>query len=101
MGLKLSMEADDLVLRISGRFDFSVRDQFMALVDGEFWLAKFNTMRVDLGAVEYVDSSALGMLLMLRDRVKKLGKDIVLSNPQGAVKEALKIAQFSRLFTID
>ena len=70
MNIEISTVANDLVIGITGRFDFGARDQFMAFIEGGLPQTPFNCIRVDLGAVEYVDSSALGMLLMLRDRAK-------------------------------
>jgi anti-anti-sigma factor len=55
---------------------------------------------IDLAAVEYLDSSALGMLLMLRDRTNTAKKSLSLANPRGMVKQALEIARFDKLFSI-
>ena len=50
--------------------------------------------------VEYVDSSALGMLLMLRERANSAKLGLVLANPRGMVRQALDIAHFEKLFVI-
>ena len=53
----------------------------------------------DLGNVAYLDSSALGMLLMLRDKAKSSGKTVCLANARG-VRQVLDIANFGKLFPI-
>ena len=57
-------------------------------------------MVIDLAGVDYLDSSALGMLLMLRDRANTARKALSLANPRGMVKQALEIARFDKLFSI-
>ena len=57
-------------------------------------------MAVDLGNVAYLDSSALGMLLMLRDKAKSSGKTVCLANARGSVRQVLDIANFGKLFPI-
>ena len=48
----------------------------------------------------YIDSSALGMLLMLRDRAKKQNMTVTLANAQGRIRQVLDTAQFERLFAV-
>jgi len=50
--------------------------------------------------VEYLDSSALGMLLLVRERAEAVGKPVVLSHPNPTVAQILDIANFRKLFTI-
>jgi anti-anti-sigma factor len=50
--------------------------------------------------VEYIDSSALGMLLVLRDKAKESGKSVRLVNCHGMIKQVLDIAHFERFFEI-
>lgn len=55
---------------------------------------------VDLGKVAYLDSSALGMLLMLRDKARAHNRPVALANCTGSVKQVLDIANFGKLFAI-
>jgi anti-anti-sigma factor len=50
--------------------------------------------------IEYLDSSALGMMMLLRERSQAVGKTVVLSKPSSTVAQILDIANFSKLFTI-
>jgi anti-anti-sigma factor len=50
--------------------------------------------------VAYLDSSALGMLLMVRERAQAANKEISLSQANPTVMKILDIANFSKLFTI-
>ena len=54
----------------------------------------------DLGKREVIDSAALGMLLLARERAGEQGKTVALANCRGPVKAVLDIANFQRLFAI-
>lgn len=100
MNIELTTGAGLTLMRLSGRFDYTTRNQFMAQVDGALAGSAGAELRVDMSGLEYIDSSALGMLLMLRDKAKKLDKTVALSGAQGHVRQVIDTAQFSRLFTL-
>jgi HptB-dependent secretion and biofilm anti anti-sigma factor len=51
-------------------------------------------------STEYVDSSALGMLLVLRDKVAGDKTAISIKNVRPEVMKILEIANFDKLFTL-
>jgi anti-anti-sigma factor len=51
-----------------------------------------------MAGVEYLDSSALGMLLILKERAGATNKRVAITNCRGAVKQVLDIANFGKLF---
>ncbi|MRR49994.1 MAG: anti-sigma factor antagonist [Rhodocyclaceae bacterium] len=87
-------------IRLQGRFDFNSHREFRDVVDQALKEAATKEIQVDLGGVDYLDSSALGMLLMLRDKARGASKAVSLANCRGAVKQVLDIANFAKLFTI-
>ncbi len=88
------------IIGLSGRFDFNRHRDFRAACDSLLEKAGVSKVVVDLGQVDYMDSSALGMLLMLRDKVGAAHKTVELCNVKGNVKQVLEIANFSKIFTI-
>jgi anti-anti-sigma factor len=88
------------VIRLLGRFDFNSHREFREAVDKALGAGDSTEVAVDLGSVEYLDSSALGMLLMLRDKAQGAGKSVSLANCRGAVRQVLDIANFGKLFSI-
>lgn len=84
---------------LQGRFDFNVHREFRDVVDQAIKSVPASIV-VDLGAVDYLDSSALGMLLMLRDKAKSTGKEVILANAHGSVKQVIDIANFGKLFML-
>ena len=55
---------------------------------------------IHFGEVDYLDSSALGMLLLLREKAEGTGKSVILAGLHGTVKQVLDIANFGKLFSI-
>jgi anti-anti-sigma factor len=88
------------VIGLKGRFDFNAHRDFREAIDTAL-ASPATAIVVDFGGVEYLDSSALGMLLMLRDRARSAAREVVLTSCRGAVKQILDIANFGKLFSID
>jgi anti-anti-sigma factor len=63
---------------------------------------QFNRTAVQLhmSQIDYIDSAALGMLLIVREKANLAKKSISLSSPSAAVKQVLEIANFEKLFAI-
>lgn len=87
------------VIVLQGRFDFNAHREFREAVEQAI-KDPAREMHVDLGAVDYLDSSALGMLLMLRDKAKGAAKEVSLANARGSVKQVIDIANFGKLFAL-
>lgn len=89
----------ELTIGIRGRFDFRIYDAFRnAYADAGDAIDKYV---VDLAAAEYMDSSALGMLLLLREFAGGDEADIKLVAPNEEIRNVLDIANFGKLFTIN
>jgi anti-anti-sigma factor len=88
-----------IVIVLQGRFDFNSHREFRDALDQAI-KEPAAEIRVDLTAVDYLDSSALGMLLVLRDKGRESGKTVVLANARGTVKQVIDIANFGKLFTV-
>ena len=89
----------DITLSIQERFDFSLHQMFR----DSYASADENgtVFKLDLSRTTYMDSSALGMILLLKDHAEKLSGQVVISKPNESVAKILEIAQFHRLMTIE
>ena len=56
---------------------------------------------VDLSATEYVDSSALGMMLLLKEFAESGGSSVRIRTPRPEVREILTIASFDKIFKFE
>jgi len=95
---EMSEDNKELIISIDDRFDFSLHQQFReAYADNT---EQNLTYVLDLSKTEYMDSSALGMILLLKDHVQLYASTLVISKPNDTVQKILEIAQFHRLMTI-
>ncbi len=89
---------DSVTIRIQGRFDFSAHQAFRESY--EHLDGSVKEYRIDLQETSYLDSSALGMLLLLRDFAGGDDADIKILNCNDEVKKIFAISNFEQLFEI-
>jgi len=94
----LRTENDTAVIRLTGRFDFSGHREFRHCYEAALEQPSVRRIDVDLHAVEYLDSSALGMLLLLKEQAEARELPVALLNCGGTVKEILDVANFDVMF---
>jgi anti-anti-sigma factor len=85
---------------MGGHFSFVTHHEFTSTYLQLLSDSIINTVAVDLANVERLDSAALGMLLILRERIRESGKSLLLLRPSPIVASAFAITHFHRLFTI-
>lgn len=91
-------DGKQVTIRIDGRFDFGSHHDFRDAYRGA---NEAGTVFVlDMSNTEYMDSSALGMILLLKEHAGTLGGDIKISNASSEIKNILEIANFDKLFSI-
>ncbi|MCP8464871.1 STAS domain-containing protein [Pseudomonas sp. ZM23] len=96
-----SVPTDDgqgLTIVIQGRFDFGAHQEFRDAYERVDITPKRYV--VDLQGATYLDSSALGMLLLLRDHAGGESAQISLVNCNPDVRKILAISNFEQLFEI-
>ncbi len=101
--MEIRISIADKVARMSlgGRFDFSSHRNFRDASEQLLTQDEVDMLDLDLAAVSYLDSSALGMLLMLRDKARAARREVRLSHCSQPVRQVLEIANFGKLFRID
>jgi len=96
-----SRRSDDgrtLTICVEGRFDFSTHQAFRDAY--EHAEATVKNYIVDLSDTTYLDSSALGMLLLLRDHAGGEKARVSIENCNSDVRRILSISNFEQLFSI-
>ncbi|MGQ5523728.1 STAS domain-containing protein [Chitinimonas sp. PSY-7] len=96
--VEISGQTGRLVL--SGQFDFSAHRDFRQASDEVLAADSVREVLVDFQQVDYLDSSALGMLLLLKEKASSTGKSLSLVNCRETVRQVLEIACFGKIFTI-
>ncbi len=100
MEINVTTSGTIATIHLHGRFEFNGHRAFKAAYDPLLQQAGITVLAIDLAAMDYLDSSALGMLLMLRERAQAVNKGVTLCKPNQLVMQILDIANFAKLFTI-
>lgn len=94
----LSDDGTTLTISVEGRFDYQLHKAFReAYQVGEPRLAYV----VDLGGVEHLDSSALGLMLLLREHAGGDAARVTLRGAPRGIRKILELSQFERLFRME
>jgi len=100
MGIQMTVSDDGgkVTITVAGKFDFQLYDEFRASYadtagNGVDYV-------VDLSRTEYLDSSALGMLLLLREHAGGESSSIAITEASPEVRKILDVANFGKLFKL-
>lgn len=98
MTIEYKLDADILKINVSGRFVFGLHMHFRDAIDN---ISRYRVKQIiiDLAKTDYIDSAALGMLLILRD--KFTGRNTIqIKNARNDVKKILEVAHFDTMFAL-
>lgn len=89
-----------LTIHIFGDFHFSSLHDFRDAYSSNEAVAATSVI-VDMSKSLTVDSSALGMLLNMKEHLNKADHDIKIINCNKVIKNIFEITNFSRKFTVE
>ena len=98
MAIQTSTTNSEVTIKVDGRFDFSDHQAFREAYEEQN--SDVSKYVIDMSTASYLDSSALGMLLLLRDYAGGDQANIEIVNCNDDVKKILTISSFEQLFTI-
>jgi anti-anti-sigma factor len=100
MNYLVTIDAGTAKVLLPRNFDANSQPEFRQVYSHALDESGVTSIELDFSAVTYVDSSALGNLLLLRERVGKTKQAISFVHCGGAVMDALTTASFQRVFDI-
>lgn len=87
-------------IKLTKSFDFECHRDFRNAIK-KISDEKARSLTIDFGDVEYIDSSALGMLMLARQEAENIDCTIELYNLQeGHTKNVLSLVNFDKMFKI-
>ncbi|HAC34856.1 MAG TPA: anti-sigma factor antagonist [Gammaproteobacteria bacterium] len=99
VSVQTSKQSGEVVIEIDGEFNFDkvmdFREAFSSIENVS------SNLVVDLTACDYMDSAALGALLILKSQLGKGNLEITLRVRDSLVLKTLKAAHFERKFSIE
>ncbi|MEN8178008.1 MAG: STAS domain-containing protein [Pseudomonadota bacterium] len=93
------LDGKGVKIKINGRFEFSQHQQFREAYAGIE--PEKTSFIIDLTEASYMDSAALGMLLVLRERAGGINSDITLSGYNHVIRQIIEISHFKNLFKLE
>lgn len=88
-----------LHITMSGRLTFSDNASFQTITSMS-QSGSVNRIDLHLEELEYIDSSGIGMLLVLKEKCDEIGASMALSRPQGQVAKILRVACIDRVIPV-
>lgn len=100
MGFSSSLSSDgsELTMSIDGRFDFNIHSDFRNAYRD---LPATTRFVIDLGKASFMDSSAMGMLLLLREHAGEKTANIRLLNCNADIRKILSISNLDKMFVVE
>ena len=87
-------------VKLPERFDFSFHKLFYEMTANALSQTQCSEIIADFSQVEYLDSSALGMLVMLQKKCAEQHKKVVIVNASGTPFEILQVANMDKIVEI-
>ncbi|HEY6896678.1 MAG TPA: STAS domain-containing protein [Rhodocyclaceae bacterium] len=100
MDVQQTTQHNVVTLALSGVFKFDTHREFRAACSGTLEQPGIEHIIVDLSQVTYMDSAALGMLLILRDKAQSRGTRVSLARATNNVRQCIEVSRFDRLFEV-
>lgn len=94
--VNVKKEGNDLIIMINGRFDFNILQSFRDAYATQTGSGIHYV--VDLAKTDYIDSSALGMLLNMKNHLNAADGAISIKNCQPNLQKIFSIAHFDKKF---
>jgi HptB-dependent secretion and biofilm anti anti-sigma factor len=101
MSIKTQIQDTTFKMIIQDRFDSSSYGEFKNICEQIFSNKSIQDISVDVSSLEYMDSAAMGMLMLLDEKAEATKKKVTLISVPGRVAEILKTANADKLFSIN
>jgi len=99
MGIEVKKSSDgkEVIIYLDEQFDFAHHKDFREAYRNEPANLRY---RINMARARHLDSSALGMLLLLKKHAGGDAADVILEDVPGEIREVLEVANFHKIFTL-
>ncbi|MBQ7308928.1 MAG: anti-sigma factor antagonist [Clostridia bacterium] len=98
--LNLSYREDMLIASLGGELDHHSAVCVRSKIDEALFYYKPRTLVIDIGHVDFMDSSGLGLIMGRLAKAKEIGTSLVIQNPSQRALRMLKMAGLDRMIPI-
>jgi len=99
MQIDTSTKGDAVLVTLAGRFEFGTRQDYKQVI-AQIVQDGYLRLVLDLEQVTFLDSSALGLLLLTDQKFKLKQGTVGLVNPTGYVRQVLELANLPRVIPV-
>ena len=89
---------EQVALTLPTRFDYSYHKEFQSLCAECIEKADVKSIVLDFSRVEYLDSAALGMMMMWQRRLDVANKKMMIKGAKGTAEQILSMANMQKIF---
>ena len=89
-----------LKIKLRGEIDHHSASSIRASIDGEIYSKKPRGLIIDMSAVNFMDSSGLGLIMGRYSVMNELGGEVIVSDPNPAIERILSLAGMERVIKI-
>jgi anti-anti-sigma factor len=97
---KTAIDSGRVTVFLEGRLSFQSYPDFRAATVPYLDHPEVKEFHLDMSAVDFMDSSALGMILHFRQKTEAARKALAVTHPAPAIAKILKVVNFGKLVTI-
>jgi len=97
---QVANDQSSVTISITGLFNANVHREFRNAYKDKVEAPTKTHFIVDLSNTDYMDSAALGMLLLLHEYAGGNAAKVSIKHPKQNIRDILEIAKFDRMFTI-
>lgn len=87
-----------VTVELCGEIDLASKEELGARLDAA--AAQSDSVDIDLSKLQYADSTALGLIIGLRNRLRERGGDVRLISPSERMRKLLNYAGLDQAFQI-
>jgi len=99
MDFSIEGQGDEKRVVLSGNFTFADNQKFKQMM-AALGKTPVKAVTLDFAAVEFIDSGALGMLLLFRDDCQSRQIPMSIHAAHGQVKKIFMLSKFDQLFSM-
>ena len=100
MAYRTAIEAGRATVFLDGRISFRSYPDFRAATLSALEDLEVRAIHLDMAGVEFLDSSALGMILHFNQKALAAAKALAITRPAPPIAAILQVVNFGKLVTI-
>ncbi len=97
MNCEIEQVGGALVVKLSGEIDQHCAEELRSDIDRQLDIKHSASLIIDLGGVDFMDSSGLGLIMGRYRKMKARGGKILLARPTPAVDKLLELSGINKL----